>query len=196
MTMGSVQFSSVTQLCPTLFDPMNRTPGLPVHHQLLEFTQTHVHWVSDAIQPSHPLSSPSPLAPNPSKHQGLFQWVNSSHEVAKVSEFQLQHQSFQWTSRTDDNGLVLTKKAISYYLPLYQFSAKWFDLRKDLEGRLLRSVGDMKLGERWVEIENTWRGRTKILKDLTYTLKRKYSQVKYKFIHVKNTTKYKWENLS
>lgn len=61
---------------------------------------------------------------------------------------------------------------------------------------MLRSVGDMKLGERWVEIENTWRGRTKILKDLTYTLKRKYSQVKYKFIHVKNTTKYKWENLS
>ena len=75
-------------------------PGLPVHHQLLEFTQTHVHRVSDAFQPSHPLSSPSP-APNPSQHQGLFQWVNSSHEVAKVLEFQLQHQSFQWTPRTD-----------------------------------------------------------------------------------------------
>ena len=72
-------------------------PGLPVHHQLLEFTQTHVHWVGDAIQPSHPLSSPSPPAPNPSQQQGLFQWVNSSHEVAKVLEFQLQHQSFQWT---------------------------------------------------------------------------------------------------
>ena len=68
---------------------MNRsTPGLPVHHQLLEFTQTHAHWVSDAIQPSHPLSSPSPPAPNPSQHQGLFQWVNSLHEVAKVLEFQ------------------------------------------------------------------------------------------------------------
>ena len=81
---------------------MNRsTPGLPVHHQLPEFTQTHVHRVSDAIQPSHPLSSPSPPAPNPSQHQSLFQWVNSSHEVAKVLEFQLQHQSFQWTLRTD-----------------------------------------------------------------------------------------------
>ena len=86
----SVQFSSVTQSCPTLCNPMNRsTPGLPVHHQLPEFTQTHVHHVSDAIQPSHPLSSPSPPAPNPSQHQGLFQWVNSSHEVAKVLEFQL-----------------------------------------------------------------------------------------------------------
>ena len=90
-----VQFSSVAQSCPTLCDPMNpSTPGLPVHHHLLEFTQIHVHWVGDAIQPSHPLSSPSPPAPNPSQHQGLFQWVNSSHEVARVLEFQLQHQSF------------------------------------------------------------------------------------------------------
>ena len=88
--LSAVQFSSVTQLCPTLCNPMNRsTPGLPVHHQLLEFTQTHVHWVSDAIQPSHPLSSPSPPASNPSQHQSLFQWVNSLHEVAKVLEFQL-----------------------------------------------------------------------------------------------------------
>ena len=80
-----IQFSSVAQSCPTLCDPMNRsTPGLPVHHQLPEFTQTHAHWVSDAIQPSRPLSSPSPPAPNPSQHQSLFQWVNSSHEVAKV----------------------------------------------------------------------------------------------------------------
>ena len=86
----SVQFSSVAQSCPTLCDPMNHsTPGLPVHHQLPEFTQTHVHRVSDAIQPSHPLLSPSPPAPNPSQHQGLFQWVNSSHEVVKVLEFQL-----------------------------------------------------------------------------------------------------------
>ena len=84
------QFSSVAQLCPTLCDPMNcSTPGLPVHHQLPEFTQTHVHRVGDAIQPSHPLSSPSPPAPNPSQHQSPFQWVNSSHEVAKVLEFQL-----------------------------------------------------------------------------------------------------------
>ena len=96
------QFSSVAQLCPTLCDPMNRsTPGLPVHHQLPEFTQTHVHGVSDAIQPSHPLSSPSTPALNLSQHQGLFQWVNFSHQVAKVLEFQLQHQSLQWTPKTD-----------------------------------------------------------------------------------------------
>ena len=86
----SDQIRSVTQSCPTLCNPMNRSmPGLPVHHQLPEFTETHVHRVSDAIQPSHPLSSPSPLAPNPSQHQSLFQWVNSSHKVAKVLEFQL-----------------------------------------------------------------------------------------------------------
>ena len=84
------QIRSVAQSCPTLCDPMNRSmPGLTVHHQLPEFTQTHVHRVSDAIQPSHPLSSPSPPAPNPSQHQSLFQWVNSSHEVAKVLKFQL-----------------------------------------------------------------------------------------------------------
>ena len=109
--ISSVQFSSVTQSCLTLCDPINRsTPGLPVHHQLLEFTQTHVHRVGDAIHPSHPLSSPSPPAPNPSQHQGLFQWVNSSHQVAKVLEFQLQHQSFQWTPRTDllQDGLVIS----------------------------------------------------------------------------------------
>ena len=81
----SVQFSSVAQSGLTLWDPMNRsTSRLPVHHQLLELTQTHVHRVGDAIQPSHPLSSPSPPAPNPSQHQSLFQCVNSSHEVAKV----------------------------------------------------------------------------------------------------------------
>ena len=74
----SVQFSSLTQSCPTLCDPMNRSsPGLPVHHQLPEFMQTQIHRVSDTIQPSHPLSSPSPPAPNPSQHQSLFQWVNS-----------------------------------------------------------------------------------------------------------------------
>ena len=85
-----IQFSSVAQSCLTLCDPMNRsTPGLPVHHQLPEFTQTHIHQVSDAIQPSHPLSYPSPPAPNPSQHQSLFQWVNSLHEVAKVLEFRL-----------------------------------------------------------------------------------------------------------
>ena len=97
-----IQFSAVAQSCPNPCDPMNRsTPGLPVHHQLPEFTQTHVHWVSDVMQPSHPLSSPSPPAPNPCQHQDLFQWASSSHEVAKGLEFQLQHQSFQWTPRTD-----------------------------------------------------------------------------------------------
>ena len=105
----SVQFSSVAQSCPTVCDPMNRsTPGLPVHHQLLVFTQIHVHRVGDAIQPSRPLSSPSLPAPNSSQHLGLFQWVNSSNEVAEVLEFQLQHQPFQWTPRTDllEDGLV------------------------------------------------------------------------------------------
>ena len=77
------------------------TPGLPVHHQFPESTQAHVQWESDAIQPSHPLQSPSPPALNLSQHQGLFKWVSSSHQVAKVLEFQLQHQSFQWTPRTD-----------------------------------------------------------------------------------------------
>ena len=104
-----IQFSSVAQSCPTLCDPMNCSmPGLPVHLQRPEFTQIHVHRVSDAIQPSHPLSSPSPPAPNPSQHQSLFQWVNSLHEVAKVLEFQLQHHSFQRNPRVDllQNGLV------------------------------------------------------------------------------------------
>ena len=104
----SIQFSSVAHLCRTLCNPMNHsTPGLPVHHQLPESTQTHVHWVGDAIQPSHPLSSPSPPALNLSQHQGLFKWVSSLHQVAKVLEFQLQHQSYQSTPRADllQNGL-------------------------------------------------------------------------------------------
>ena len=87
---SSVQFSSVSQSCPTLCDPMNCiTPGLPVHHQIQNFTQINVHRVGYTIQPSHPLSFPSPPALNPSQHQSLFQWVNSSHEVGKVLEFQL-----------------------------------------------------------------------------------------------------------
>ena len=77
------------------------TPGLPVHHQPSEFTQTHAHQVGDAIQPSHPLLSPSPPTFNLSQHQGLLKWVSSSHQVAKEMEFQLQHQSFQWILRTD-----------------------------------------------------------------------------------------------
>ena len=94
--------SSVAQSCPTLCNPMDcSTPGFPVHHQLPEPTQTHVHCVSNAIQPSHPLSSPSLPAFNLSRHQGLFQWVSSAHQVAKGLEFQLQYQSFQWIFRTD-----------------------------------------------------------------------------------------------
>ena len=100
---SSVQFSSVAQSCPTLCDPMDCSmPSLPVHHQLPEFTQTHVHPVSDAMQLFYPLLSPSLPAFNLSQHQGLFKWVSSSHQVAKVSlVFQLQHQSFQWIFRTD-----------------------------------------------------------------------------------------------
>ena len=97
-----------TQLCPTLGDPMDCSmPGFPVLHYLPELAQTHVHWVDDAIKPSHPLSSPSPPAFNLSQHQGLFQWVNSSHEVAKVLELQLQYHSFQRNPRVDliQNGL-------------------------------------------------------------------------------------------
>ena len=99
------QFSSVQSLnqsCSTHCNPMDcGMPGFPVHHQLLELAQTHVQWVGDAIQPPHPLLSPSSLAFNLSQHQGLFHWVSSLHQVAKVLEFQLQHQSFQWIFRTD-----------------------------------------------------------------------------------------------
>ena len=107
--LSSVQFSSVSQSCPTLCDPMNLSmPGLPVHHQLLESTQTHVHSVGDAIQWSYSLSSPSLSALNLSQHQGLFKWVSSLHQVAEVLEFQPQHQSSQWTPRIDllYDGLV------------------------------------------------------------------------------------------
>ena len=96
------QFSSVAQSCPTLCNSMNcSTPGLPVRYHLPEPTQTHVHGVGDAIQPSHSLSSPSPPALNLSQNQGLLKWVSSLHQVAKVLEFQLQHQSFQWTPWND-----------------------------------------------------------------------------------------------
>ena len=99
---SSVQFSSVAQSCLTLWDPMNHsTPSLPVHHQLPEFTQTHVHRVTDAIQSSHPLSSPFLPAFNLSQPQGHFQWVCFSHQVGKILALQLQHQSFQWVFRTD-----------------------------------------------------------------------------------------------
>ena len=98
----SVQFSSVAQSCLTLCDPMDcSTPDLPVHRQLPGFTQTHVRWVGDTIQRSHPLLSPSPPAYNLFQHLGLFKWVSSMYQVAKVLEFLLQYQSFQWTPRTE-----------------------------------------------------------------------------------------------
>ena len=93
---------SVAKSRPTLCDPVDcSTPGFPVLHHLLEFAQTHVHWVSDAAEPSHPLSAPSPPTFNLSQYQSLFQCVGPSHQVAKILELQLQHQSFQWIFRTD-----------------------------------------------------------------------------------------------
>ena len=101
-TISSQSVISVAQSCPTLCDSMDCSmSSFPVHHQLPELTQIHVHWVGDAIQPSHPLSSPSPPTFNLSQHQSLFNWVSSSHQVAKLLVFQLQHQSFQWKFRTD-----------------------------------------------------------------------------------------------
>ena len=95
-------FKLLCQLCLTLSDPMYcSTPGFPVLHHVPEFAETHVHWIGAVIQPSHPLSSPSPSAFSLSQHQGLFQWVDSSHQVAKVLELQLQHQSFQWIFRVN-----------------------------------------------------------------------------------------------
>ena len=97
-----IQFCSVTQSCPTLCDPMDcNMPDFPVHHQLIEHAQTHVCQVSDTIQSSHLLTSPSPPAFNLSLHQGLFYWISSLHQVAKVLELQLQHQSFHWIFRID-----------------------------------------------------------------------------------------------
>ena len=94
---------SVAKSWLTFCDPMGcSTPGFSVPHHLLEFAQVHVHWISDATQPSHPGSSPSPFVFNLSQHQGLFQWVNSSNQVAKVLELQFQHQSFQWIFRTEN----------------------------------------------------------------------------------------------
>ena len=100
---GRVENScSVTQSCPTLSVPMDcSVPGFPLFHHLPELAQTHVHLASDAIQQSHPLSSPSPLAFSLSQHQGLFQWVGSLHQAVKVLELRLQHQSFQWVFRVD-----------------------------------------------------------------------------------------------
>ena len=125
-------FSLVAQSCPTLCEPMNHsTPGLPVRHQLPEFTQTHVHRVGDAIQPSHPLSSLSPPAPSPSQHQDIFQWVSSLHEVAKVLEFQPQHQSFQWTPSAWTS--VIPRELHQSFLGLHFFPQNYHSLSIKVE---------------------------------------------------------------
>ena len=118
---------SVAKLCLTLCDHVNCSrPGSPVLHYLPEFAQIHIHWVGDAIQPSHPLSSPSPPALNLSHHQGLLQWVSSSHQVAKVLELQLQHQSFQWIFRADSSFCIdwspYTPRDSQESSPLAQFN--------------------------------------------------------------------------
>ena len=124
------RFSSVAQSCPTLCDPMDYSmPGFPVHHQLPELAQTHVHLVGDGIQPSHPLSSPF-LAFSLSQHQCLFQWVSSLHLVTKVLELQLQHQSFQWIFRIDFLGDWLVWSPCSprdsqQSSPTPQFKIRW-----------------------------------------------------------------------
>ena len=122
----SNQFSSVAQSCPTLWDPKNcSTPGLPVHHQLPESTQTHVRWVGDAIQPSPPLSSPSPPALNLSQHQGFFQWVSSLHQVAKGLEFQL-----QYCTRVGNKQIL----SLFFHLRIYLFSIySWRVVWPDIE---------------------------------------------------------------
>ena len=127
-----LQFSSATQSCPTLSNLMDcSTPGLPVHHQLTEFVQTHLHWMGDAIQPSHPLSSPSPPALNLSQHQGLFQWVGASHEVVTVLE--LQHQTFQWILLPyfllmKDRTPIQEASNSSLSWPSLPFAATWINL--------------------------------------------------------------------
>ena len=146
--ISSVQFISVSQSCPIFCNPMNySTPGLPVHHQLPESNQTHVHWVGDAIQPSHPLSSLSPPAPNLSHHHGLFKSVSSSHQVAKVLEFQLQNQPYQWTLRTDllYDGLVgspCSPRDSQESSPTPQFKSINFSVLSFLYSPTLRSIHD------------------------------------------------------
>ena len=120
---------------------MNRsTPGPPIHHQLPEFTQTHVHRVRDAIQPSHPLSSPSPPALNLSQHQGLFQWVSSSHEVATVLEFELQHQSFQWTLRSEVKSLRCVRLFTTPWIAACQASLSITNSQSSLRFTSIESV--------------------------------------------------------
>ena len=123
------QFSLVTRLHPTLCDPMDFSKScFLVHHQRPEFTQTHVHWVGDPIQPSHPPLSPSPPAFNLSQHYSLFQWVSSLHQVVKVLEFQLQHQSFQWIFRMLNhvNNIVQCLEHNKYSSGICYYYLFWF----------------------------------------------------------------------
>ena len=148
---------SVAQSCPTLCDPINRsTPGLPVPHQLPEFTQTHVHRVSDAIQPSHALSSPSLPAPNPSQHQSLFQWVNSSHEVAKVLEFHTLASLLPTMAFAKNNKCKYTHSTLTH-IPSPVFPRKnppkWMTHFSYAEGHLCRT-------DRWVKSVHTLDGET------------------------------------
>ena len=145
------QFSSVSwvaQLCLTLCDPMNcSTAGLPVHHQLPEFTQTHVHWVGDAIQPSHPLSSPSPPTFSLSQHQGLFQWVSSSHQVAKVlgvssSASVLPVNIQDWFPLGLTGWIPLQSKGLSRVFPTPQFKSINSSVLSFLYSPTLRSTHD------------------------------------------------------
>ena len=150
-----IQFSSVAQSCPTLCNTMDCSmPGFPGYHQPLELTQTHVHRVSDAIQPSHPLSSPSPATFNLSQHQGLFQWVSSLHEVANVLEFQLQHQSFQWILRTDFLykwlvGSPCSPRDSQESPPTPQFKSIKFLVLSLLCGRTLTSIHNYRKNHRF-----------------------------------------------
>ena len=139
---------SLSKPYPTLCDPMNGSmPGFPVLHNLPELAQTHVHWVSDAIQPSHPLSPPFPPALNLSQHQGLFQWVGPTHHGVKVFELQLQHQSFQWIFRVDFlwDWLVWPPCCPSYFQeasPTPQFKSINSSALSFLYGPALTSVHD------------------------------------------------------
>ena len=147
LSRRSVQFSSVTQSCLTLCDPMNRsTPGLPVHHQLPEFTQTHVHRVSDAIQPSQPLLSPSPPAPNPSQHQSLFQWVNSawggqSTGVSALVSF-LPKKSQGWSPSEWTGWISLQSKGLSRVFSTLQFKSINSSALSFLHSPTLTSIHD------------------------------------------------------
>ena len=134
---SSVQFSSVAQSCPTLCEPMDcNTPGLPAHHQLPEFIHTHIHWVSDAIEPSRPLSSPSPPALSLSQDQSLFQWVSSLHQVGKVLEFQLQHQLKFFQQLCNTWFEIRNCNASSIFLLLSAFSKSFRSLGSKWSPRL------------------------------------------------------------